>query len=295
VRPIAVVVLVLLTMSACFGKKARTASVQAASTSVPFATNFTASEFGPNSTTIDNKWFPLKPGTQFIWQGHALDGEELIDRKLVFTVTDLTKDIGGVHTLVGWDRDFNNGVLAESELIFLAQDKAGNVRHFGQYVELYDEEKHLEGTTGWIAGYLEGAKTGILMQADPTVGTPTYSEGFAPAPYYWDDVAKVIKAGQKTCVRAGCYSNVLVIQESEPTKPDAFQLKYYAPGIGNVRTGWAGEAEEEQETLELIKIVQLTPAQLAQVRADALAIESRAFVYGRTHPLRLPSPSPSPS
>jgi hypothetical protein len=34
-----------------------------------------------------------------------------------------------------------------------------------------------------------------------------------------------------------CYDEVLVIEEFERNKPGAFQLKYYAPGVGDVRVG----------------------------------------------------------
>ena len=58
--------------------------------------------------------------------------------------------------------------------------------------------------------------------------------------------------GQKTCVPVECYKNVLVTEEFNPDEPGAYQLKYYAPGVGNVRVGWRGEKEEEKETLELV-------------------------------------------
>jgi hypothetical protein len=286
--PITCALIVLsLFMLAC-GPQAKTAAKKgpAAPKGTPFPVNFDPKNFDETSTTIDNPWLPLKPGRQLTWQGQALDGEDVVQRKIVFTVTDLTKEIGGVRTLVGWDRDFNNGRLVEPELIFLAQDKEGNVWHFGQYAEQYSDEGEYDGAIGWIVGYLQGAKAGILMQADPKPGTPKYSEGFAPAPFYWDDEAKVSKVGQKTCVKAGCYSGVMIIEESEPLKPDAFQLKYYAKGVGNVRTGWRGENEEEQETLELVKIGQLDAAGMAQARAAALKIDARGNVYGMTEPLR---------
>jgi len=291
---LAAVSLLLMFVSAC-SEKARTTALPAPA-KPPFPVNFDPKNFDRSSTTIDNEWWPLKPGTQLTWEGHAIDGEDVIARRIVFTVTDLTKEIGGVRTLVGWDRDFNNGKLSEGELIFLAQDNAGNVWHFGQYAEQYDDEGHFEGGSAWLAGYLDGAKAGILMQANPTLGKPAYSEGFAPPPFFWDDVARVARIGQKTCVKAGCYSDVMVIEESEPTKPNAFQLKYYARGVGSVRTGWRGSGEEEQETLELIKVVQLTPAELSAARAEALKLETRASLFGKTSPSApIPQGSASPS
>jgi hypothetical protein len=277
------VIALSVSMLAC-GPQAQTAAKKEAKT--PFPVNFDPNDFGDDSTTIDNPWWPLSPGKQLTWEGKALDGDEVVQRKIIFTVTDLTKEIGGVRTLVGWDRDFNNGVLIEPELIFLAQDKKGNVWHFGQYAEQYSDEGEYDGAIGWLAGYLKGSKAGILMQADPKPGTPQYAEGFAPAPFYWDDVAKVSKIGQKTCVKVGCFNDVMIIEESEPAKPNAWQLKYYAKGVGSVRTGWRGSGEEEQETLELVKVTQLDAAGLAAARTAALEIDARANVYGWTEPIR---------
>jgi hypothetical protein len=292
IRPL-IIALAALTLlaGACTDK----ATTRAASTPKPppFPVNIDARSFDKTSTTIDNQWWPLKPGTQLTWEGSALDGEDEIRRRIVFTVTDLTKEVAGVRTLVGWDRDYNDGQLVESELIFLAQDKAGNVWHFGQYAEAYDEEGQYDGGTAWLVGYLQGAKAGILMPANPQPGAAAYSEGFAPAPYFWDDFARVYRTGQRTCVKTGCYSDVMIIEEFEPTKPGAFQLKYYARGVGSVRTGWRGE-DPEEETLELVRITQLTAEQSAAARADALKLEARATVYGLTSPLIQPEGSPTP-
>lgn len=281
----------LFTVAALFGlvacsDRARTTATIKAPAKPPFAVNVDASNFDATSATIDNQWWPLKPGTQLSWQGQALDGEDVIRRRIVFTVTDLTKEIAGVKTLVGWDRDFNDGVLIESELIFLAQDKQGNVWHFGQYSEIWDEGQY-DGGSAWLVGYLDGAKAGILMPGDPRVGMPAYSEGFAPPPYFWDDYARVYRMGVRTCVPAGCFNDVLVTEEYEPTIPGQSQLKYYARGVGNVRTGWLGD-DEEQEELGLVRSITLTPAQLAEARAEALKLEARATLYGLTQPIASP-------
>jgi hypothetical protein len=238
--------------------------------------------FDETSITIDNEWWPLEPGTKFVWRGSTQEDGERIRHRIIFVVTDLTKVIDGVRTVVGWDRDFSAGQLIESELIFLAQDKEGNVWHFGQYSETW-EGKELVGGQVWLVGQLKGARAGILMKAKPRLGSPAYSEGFAPAPFYWDDYAKVYKVGQRTCVPAGCFNDVLVTDEFEPTKPGAHQLKYYARGVGNVRTGWRG-SDADKEILVLEKVERLGPEALAEARAEALKLETRASVYGRTPP-----------
>jgi len=52
------------------------------------------------STTIENEWFPLQPGTQFIYEGSSVEGGKRLPHRVVFTVTDLTKVIDGVRTVV---------------------------------------------------------------------------------------------------------------------------------------------------------------------------------------------------
>jgi hypothetical protein len=296
-RTLALLVLLLTSLGAALsasgcgndaGRGATNGDAAAAETTAASKTSsreITAEDFDPSlfdetSITIDNEWWPLEPGTRFVWRGSTEEDGERVPHRIVFTVTDLTKVINGVRTVVGWDRDFSGGQLIESELIFLAQDKEGNVWHFGQYSETW-EGKELVGGQVWLVGHLKGAKAGILMKAQPRLGTPAYSEGFAPPPFYWDDHAKVDKMGQRTCVPAGCFKNVLVIDEFEPTKPGAHQLKYYARGVGNVRTGWRGR-DADKEVLVLQKVVRLSREALANARADALKLETRASVYGRT-------------
>jgi hypothetical protein len=244
---------------------------------------FEPANFGPDSASIDNRYLPFEPGTQFVYRGSSIEEDERLPHQVVFTVTDLTKVISGVRAIVGWDRDFKDGELEESELIFFAQDRDGNVWHLGQYPEIYDGDQ-LDGAAPWLVGYLQGAKAGVAMPAAPHVGDPPYSEGFAPPPYFWEDMARVYRMGQTTCVPVGCFEDVLVTEEFEPSKPGAFQLKFYAPGVGYVRVGWRGANEEEREVLVLSAIRHLDADAMDAVRIEAFAMEARASVYGLTSP-----------
>ena len=238
-----------------------------------------AKDFDPtnfdNSTTVDNKWFPLKPGEHSVFEGSAIDDGEHISRRVLTTVTDLTKEINGVNTIVVWERDYTEGELVEAELAFFAQDNDGNVWHMGEYPEEY-EDGEFDKAPGWLAGF-EGASAGIAMRAEPRLRTPSYAQGYAPPPINWIDRGRVYKVDQKTCVPVDCYEDVLVIEEFERNKPGAYQLKYYAPGVGDVRVGWRGPEEEEKEGLELVKDVRLGPEALAEARANALKLEDHAY------------------
>ena len=233
-----------------------------------------------NPTNIDNQWWPLKPGTQHVYEGFTVQDDEEVPHRIVFTVTDLTKVINGVRTRVVFDRDYSDDRLEESELAFFAQDNDGNVWHFGQYRETYDEMEFVGGRV-WLVDLPEGAKAGIMMPANPKVGTPSYSQGYAPPPFNWTDRARVVAMGEKTSVAYGDYDDVLVIEEYNEEEPGAFQLKYYARGVGNVRVGWRGD-DTQQEELELVDIVDLDAEALAETRAEALALEQRAYMYAHT-------------
>jgi len=241
------------------------------------ATDFSPAIFDAESTVIDNKWLPFKPGSRWTFVGSA-NGDESgprLSRRVVLTITDLTKSVAGVTAVVARELDFDNGALSEAELAFFAQDTSGNIWHLGQYPEEYEGGKVVAAPT-WIAG-LKGAKAGILMRSNPRTGTPDYSEGYAPPPINWVDHAHIYKTGQRVCVPGRCYDDVMEIQEYETGKPRAFQHKYYAPNVGSIKVGWSGANDDEHETLALTKFERLDAGQLAVARADALELEARAY------------------
>lgn len=246
---------------------------------------FPRDRFG-DPTAIDNEWFPLVPGTQLVYEGEVNVDDERVPHRVIFTVTDLVKEIDGVRTVVLYDLDYTAEQLVEAELAFFAQADDGTVWLMGEYPEEYEDGELVDAPT-WIAG-LQGAAAGIAMKAQPQLGGPSYSQGWGPAVDFTDR-ARVFEVASRTCVPARCYDDVLVIDEFNPDEPDAHQLKYYAPGVGVVRVGWAGALEESQETLELVRVVQLDPDALAEIRAAALRLEESAYavsedVYGATPP-----------
>ena len=246
-------------------------------------------EFEPGNfsepTRIDNEWLPLQPATQWIYEGTTMEDGESLPRRIEFTVTDLTKDIAGVRTVVAWIVDYSDGEVVEKEIAFYAQDDEGNVWYLGEYPEEYEDGEFV-AAPAWIAG-LQDARAGIKMWAEPSLGASATFQGWGPA-VDWTDYAQVDQLGQQTCVPVDCYDDVLVIAESSLGETDAFQLKYYARGVGEVRVGWRGE-DSAPEELELVELVQLSPEALARIRAEALELERHAYeisneVYGQTLP-----------
>src|SRR2546422_11740786 len=65
------------------------------------------------STTIDNPWFPMKPGMRWVLKGFTNEGGKRVPHRLVIIVTDLTKMIDGVRSVVLWMEDYSAGQLME--------------------------------------------------------------------------------------------------------------------------------------------------------------------------------------
>jgi hypothetical protein len=243
------------------------------------------------STIVENKWMPMKPGTRWLYEGTTVEDDgKVVPHRLEINITDLTKVIGGVRNVVSYDLDYVDNELVEAELAFFAQDNEGTVWHFGEYPEEYEDGKLIKAPT-WIHGF-ESARAGIVMMARPQLGTPSYAQGWGPA-VGWSDRGQVYLMGEKTTVRAGKYEDVLVIKETSKQEVDSFQLKYYAAGVGNVRVGWGGKKDKSKETLELVKVEQLGPKEMAELREKALKLEKSAYkvskkVYARTTPMEVP-------
>lgn len=277
--------LAILVAAACLGLSGGVVMAQKAATPEKEFEDFERKSF-ERPTNIDNPWFPLKPGMRFVMKGFTTEGGKRVPHRLVTVVTDLTKVIDGVRTVVVWIEDYRAGQLMETELAFYAQDKDGTVWALGEYPEEYEDGKFTKAPA-WIHGF-EDARAGIAMPATPRVGTPSYSQGWGPA-VSWTDRGKVDKMGQKVCVPLRCYDDVLVIAETSKSEPDAEQLKQFARGVGKIKVDWRGEGEKLQEVLELTELTQLSPAALAKARAAALKLEKRAYkisknVYARTSP-----------
>jgi hypothetical protein len=139
----AVLLLLLMSAGAPGASVIQATTSSSAGTSGPAATlpcnlisPFNSSNF-PNSPNVNNPLLSYVPGTEFVLDGRVNVGGQPLAHQVILIVTDLTKVIHGVRTMILWDRDFNTGVLTESELAFHAQDNAGNIWNLGEYPAQY--------------------------------------------------------------------------------------------------------------------------------------------------------------
>ena len=247
------------------------------------AITFVSSDF-PAAPVIDNKWLPLEPGMQYTLEGTVTSADGVQERRVVHTVTGLSKLIHGVPTRVLWDRDYADGELAESELAFFAQTGEGAVWLLGEYPEEFEEGQFVGAPSTFISG-VDGSTAGIVMPASPQIDTPAHVQAHAPSVDFLD-CGDVFLENQKTCVPSACYEDVLIIDETNPLEPtDGHQRKSYSAGVGNVQVTAEGGAD--QEVLSLVKVTRLSATELDAVNAEALGQDERAYavspdVYGTT-------------
>lgn len=219
------------------GSSTKTGSAKAGEA---YAPNIKPSEFVEK---VDNEYFPLEPGTTFVYEGKTEDGTE----RNTVAVTHATKRVMGVGCTVVRDSVSVGGKLAELTFDWYAQDKEGNVWYFGENSKEYENGKVTSTKGSWEAG-VNGAKPGIIMQADPRVGETyrqEYYEGEA------EDTAKVLSLNESANVPYGSFDHLLLTKDWNPLEPGVVEQKYYAQGIGNVlEVGVKGTSER----VELIDI-----------------------------------------
>jgi hypothetical protein len=205
-----------------------------------YAPNIKPADF---TTKINNKYFPLEPGTTFVYRGETEDATE----GDTVRVTSDTKTVMGVKCVVVDDRVFEGGKLAEKTYDWYAQDNKGNVWYFGEDSTEYDNGKVKSTEGSWEAGK-DGAEPGIIMPADPKIGE-TYRQEYYKGEA--EDMARALKLNGSVEVSYGSFKNVLVTDEWTPLEKNVAEHKFYAPGVGNVKEI---ATKGPQETLTLIDV-----------------------------------------
>ena len=186
---------------------------------------------------IDNPYFPLTPGTTFVYEGQTAQGFEHDE----FAVTHNTKMILGVTCVEVHDAVTLDGELSEDTLDWFAQDTDGNVWYFGENTHELEDGliTTIEGT--FTAG-VDGDKPGIIMKAHPAIGN-FYRQEFSLSNA--EDFAETVSLTESVTVPAGSFHNCLKSKETTPLETDLLEYKFYAPGVGNVLTVDARTGDRE--------------------------------------------------
>jgi len=182
--------------------------------------------------TVDNRFFPLRPGETQIYEGEETDPDtgEKIEIRVESKVLEETDTVAGVEVTVAEVKDFEDGELVESTLDYYAQYKDGTVYYFGELVDEYEGGEVVAHTGQWLAGEGDN-QAGIFMPAEPKVGDEFEQER---APGVAEDRSKVIAVGESVETPAGSFSGCIKTQDYAALD-DTTEFKFYCPDVGLVR------------------------------------------------------------
>jgi hypothetical protein len=191
------------------------------------------------TTRIDNRYWPLAPGSRWIYRDKVGRGRT---QRVTVTVTHRTKKVAaGVTARVVHDFATERGALVEDTYDWYAQDSAGNVWYLGEDTREYENGKVASREGSWEAG-VDGAQAGVIMPAHPRVRLAYRQEYYAG---HAEDRAQVLALDGRANVPFRRFSHLLVTREFSPLEPTGTEHKYYAAGIGQVLAVSRGGEREE--------------------------------------------------
>lgn len=177
---------------------------------------------------IDNPYWPMKPGSQWVFR--ETDAEGSVSR-VVVTVLDRTKTIAnGVEARIVHDQATESGQITEDTYDWYAQDADGNLWYLGEDTTEYENGRPKTKEGSWEAG-IDGALPGIVMPASPQVGM-TYREEYDKG--HAEDGASIIATDALAKVPYGRFENGVQTRNFSGLEPDVIEEKIYAQGVGVV-------------------------------------------------------------
>lgn len=188
-------------------------------------------ELDPNDfvARIDNPYWPMAPGSKWVYRETAPDGTK---QRVVVEVSDRTKTILGIAATVVHDRVLEDGELVEDTWDWYGQDKRGGLWYLGEDTTEFENGKAASKEGSWEAG-VRGAQPGLIIPPDPEVGMAyrqEYLQGEA------EDQGRVLSLDERAQVPFGSFEHLLKTEDTTPLEPDVVEHKFYAKGVGPVLT-----------------------------------------------------------
>ena len=189
-------------------------------------------------SSIDNPYFPLTPGTRWVYEGQTEEGLEHIEVEVLAE----TREVMGITATILRDTVYLDGEMVEDTRDWFAQDKDGNVWYLGEAVDNYNNSKLVNHSGSWEAG-VDGALPGIFMFADPASHLgETYRQEYYTGKA--EDMADLLSASANLTIPYGAFQQLVQTKDFTPLEPDLLEHKFYAPGIGMVKEVNLNSGEE---------------------------------------------------
>ena len=189
------------------------------------------------SATIDNRYFPLKPGTTFIYEG-TRDGQPL---SIKLSVTHQTKDFGNYGSIpcLGVSENTSiDGQIVKESFCWYTQTSMGDVWCLSASVKNFASGQMVNTEGSW-----EGDTPGIAMTAVPQIGV-----GYRKAPKEW---VSIVGLKESVTVPYGSFQACLKTKDTSELRPGIVENTYYAPSVGKILTVMV---EGGSDRLELVSV-----------------------------------------
>lgn len=195
------------------------------------------------TTEIDNPWWPMTPGSRWVYRETDTEGAS---QKVVVTVTSRTKAIAnGIEARVVHDVVSEDGEFVEVTDDWYAQDQDGNVWYLGEDTTEYENGKPVSQSGSFEAG-VDGAEAGIIMPAEPEPGMAYRQEYYKGEA---EDQGAIVSLDQQAEVPAGHYEPVLMTNDTNPIEPKVNEFKFFARGVGPVLAISVSGGSDREELL----------------------------------------------
>jgi hypothetical protein len=178
-------------------------------------------------STIDNPYWPMKPGNRWVYRELDAEGSE---QRIVVTVTNRTKAIQGIEATVVHDRVTEDGEIVEDTDDWYAQDKWGGLWYLGEDTTEYENGKPANKHGSWEHG-VDGAQAGLIIPPSAEVGMTYRQEHYAGEA---EDRGRILSLDELVEVPFGSHDEVLMTRDWTPLEPDVLEHKFYAKGVGPV-------------------------------------------------------------
>jgi hypothetical protein len=193
------------------------------------------------TTRIDNPYWPMTPGSRWVYRETDGEGGE---QRVEVTVTNRTKEVSGIEARVVRDVVSEDGEPVEITDDWYAQDREGNIWYLGEDTAEYEDGELASREGSWEAG-VDGAQAGVIVPVRPRAGMTYRQEHYAGQA---EDSARVLSLDEQAEVPAGHFAGTLLTKDFTPLEPRVLEYKLYAKGVGPVLvldvSGGGGGREE---------------------------------------------------